>query len=133
MVLFILEEFFGNYWWFMVVLLLNGVEVKYLELVGKLRELIIKIDKDVIKKIENGEIFLELKKVFENLSLVLEMCNFIICCRFLIYEVDFGWGKFIWVGLFILFFKNLAILLNISCGKGIEVWINMFEDDIELL
>lgn len=127
------EESFGNYWWFTVAPSLNGAEAKHSELVGKLRESITKIDKDVIKKIENGEIFLELKKAFENPSLVPETCNFTTCCRFPIYEVDFGWGKPIWVGPPILPSKNLAILLNTSCGKGIEAWINMFEDDIELL
>ncbi|KAK9163868.1 hypothetical protein Syun_004770 [Stephania yunnanensis] len=50
--------------------------------------------------------------------------------RFLFYEADFGWGKPVWFGYLIGDLKNIIMLLEAKCGKGIDVWVWMTEEDM---
>ncbi|KAE9610496.1 hypothetical protein Lal_00029628 [Lupinus albus] len=61
-------------------------------------------------------------------------------CRYPMYEVDFGWGKPIWVTTSDCPMKNTIVLMDTRDGKGIEALVNledkdmaMFECDVELL
>ncbi|WJX47048.1 shikimate O-hydroxycinnamoyltransferase [Trifolium repens] len=61
-------------------------------------------------------------------------------CRFSMYEVDFGWGKPIWVTTSTCPVKNVIVLMDTRDGDGIEAIVNMnkndmimFEHDVELL
>ena len=61
-------------------------------------------------------------------------------CRFPFYEVDFGWGKPVWVGSGIVSSKNLIVLEDTKCGNGIQAWVTLdpqvmeiYERDEELL
>ena len=47
-----------------------------------------------------------------------------------IYEVDFGWGKPIWVGRVSLPFKNVVVFIDTKSGGGIEAWVNLNEEDM---
>jgi shikimate O-hydroxycinnamoyltransferase len=51
-------------------------------------------------------------------------------CRFPIYEANFGWGEPIWVGSAKLLYRNLVTFLDTKSGDGIEVWINLEEEDM---
>ncbi|KAG6713759.1 hypothetical protein I3842_05G170000 [Carya illinoinensis] len=51
-------------------------------------------------------------------------------CRFPIYEADFGWGKPVCTGSARLLFKNLVTFFDTKAGNGIEVWINLEEEDM---
>ncbi|GMI93547.1 hypothetical protein like AT3G26040 [Hibiscus trionum] len=53
-------------------------------------------------------------------------------CRFLFYEVDFGWGKPVWVegGLKM---NRTAIFVDSSDGEGIEAWITLSREEMEKL
>ena len=51
-------------------------------------------------------------------------------CRFPIYEADFGWGEPIWVGLAKLLYRNVVTFLDTKSRNGIEVWINLEEEDM---
>uniref|UniRef100_A0A5B7C948 Vinorine synthase-like n=1 Tax=Davidia involucrata TaxID=16924 RepID=A0A5B7C948_DAVIN len=108
------------------------------DLVGQLRSSIKKIDGDYVKNYiqnEDGDGYLEyLKKAQENLYKgEIELCNFSSWCRFPVYEVDYGWGKPVWVCTTTMPFKNVVILMSTSCGEGIEAWVNMLEDDMAML
>jgi shikimate O-hydroxycinnamoyltransferase len=61
-------------------------------------------------------------------------------CRFSMYEVDFGWGKPIWVTTSTCPVRNAIVLMDTRDGDGIEAIVNMnkndmimFEHDVELL
>ncbi|KAK7819176.1 vinorine synthase [Quercus suber] len=61
-------------------------------------------------------------------------------CGFPRYDVNFGWGKPLWIGRVSLPHKNLITLTDTKFGDGIEAWINLkeeemvkFEKDKELL
>ncbi|XP_057416026.1 stemmadenine O-acetyltransferase-like [Lotus japonicus] len=53
-------------------------------------------------------------------------------CRFPMYEVDFGWGKPIWVTTSECPAKNSIILMDTRDGDGIEAIVNMEEKDMTL-
>ncbi|KAI3463653.1 hypothetical protein Pfo_020316 [Paulownia fortunei] len=103
------------------------------DLVTKLRVAIRSINDDYIKKVENGEYLNNLiRSVDMYLKGGMEFCNFSSWCRFPVYEVDFGWGKPVWVCTTTLPFKNVVILMSTPCGEGIEAWVNMLEDDMKM-
>ncbi|KAK7246932.1 hypothetical protein RIF29_41803 [Crotalaria pallida] len=61
-------------------------------------------------------------------------------CKLPTYEVDFGWGKPIWVTSIGSPVKNSVVLMDARDGNGIEAFVNMevqdlaiFESDVELL
>lgn len=45
-------------------------------------------------------------------------------------NVDFGWGKPVWVLVLPLPFKNMVTFLQSQNGDGIEAWINLKEEDM---
>ncbi|KAI3886863.1 hypothetical protein MKW98_017215 [Papaver atlanticum] len=54
-------------------------------------------------------------------------------CNFGFYDVDFGWGKPIWVTSDLLAAepnKNMIFMIDTKCGEGIEVWAKFLEDDM---
>ncbi|KAI3842627.1 hypothetical protein MKX03_027291 [Papaver bracteatum] len=53
-------------------------------------------------------------------------------CNLGLYEIDFGWGKPIWVTTDANLFaqKNNFVMNDTICGEGIEVWVNLVEDDM---
>ncbi|KAI3913880.1 hypothetical protein MKW92_051665 [Papaver armeniacum] len=53
-------------------------------------------------------------------------------CNLGFYEIDFGWGKPIWVTTDATLFphKNNFVMNDTICGEGIEVWVNLVEDDM---
>lgn len=83
----------------------------------------------------NGDEYIQNIKDLAELFLKgeIELCNFSSWCRFPVYEVDFGWGKPLWVCTTTLPFKNVAIFMSTKNGDGIEVWINMLQDDASFL
>ncbi|KAL0397399.1 UNVERIFIED_CONTAM: Stemmadenine O-acetyltransferase [Sesamum calycinum] len=54
-------------------------------------------------------------------------------CRFPMYEVDFGWGKPVWVCTTALLVNNLVILMSTRDGSGIDAWINLLPDQVQSL
>ncbi|XP_031275733.1 vinorine synthase-like [Pistacia vera] len=102
-------------------------------LVTKFREAKRKLDKDYMKKLQNG--------VFEDFGLreglnerlnredMVQFC-FTSLCRFPLYETDFGWGRPIWVTVGGLACSNLAILFDTKGGDGIEAWVHLKEEDM---
>ncbi|XP_047940528.1 stemmadenine O-acetyltransferase-like [Salvia hispanica] len=126
-----LQHMFGNCW--RPAIALSGPEASEAELVGKLRGAITRMDGDFIGQIEN-ELCLNVLSRSVELFIKggLEKCLFSSWCRFPVYEVDFGWGKPVWVCTTTLPFKNLVILMSTPCGEGIEAWVNILEEDMKM-
>ncbi|PIN14888.1 Vinorine synthase [Handroanthus impetiginosus] len=122
---------FGNCW---------GVAFAFLsqtedscDLVSKLRSGIREINADCIKKLQNGDYLSDFSKWIDFSKNDTAVCNFSSWCRFPMYEVDFGWGKPIWVCTATVPFKNVVFLMSNQSGDGIEAWLNMSDYDMEML
>ncbi|KAK0574896.1 hypothetical protein LWI29_030585 [Acer saccharum] len=91
-----------------------------------------KIDKEYVKKIQNGNEHLEfLKNRSEKINKG-EMVglSFTSLCRFPLYEGDFGWGKPIWVTCAKMTYSNLVVFMDSLSGNGIEVLIHLNQRDM---
>ncbi|KAK9117444.1 hypothetical protein Sjap_016391 [Stephania japonica] len=130
------EHSFGNMSSIVVALLTtkNDDNDKYCSLVAKIRGAIRGIDGAFVKKLESGEEG-HLKNFEAGLMQASqgenEQINFSSWCRVSFYDADFGWGKPVWVTTISVDLKNLVILMDTRSGDGIEVWVNMLEEDIE--
>lgn len=52
------------------------------------------------------------------------------CCKFPMYETNFGWGKPIWVTTSVIPGKNIIYLMDTRDGDGIEAIVSMEEKDM---
>ena len=52
-------------------------------------------------------------------------------CRFPMYDVDFGWGKPVWVCVPNIRVKNLVLMMDTRDGHGIEVLVSLVEEEME--
>ncbi|XP_057432339.1 stemmadenine O-acetyltransferase-like [Lotus japonicus] len=102
-------------------------------LAKQVRNQIKKIDKDFMRKLQEGNDHLSfLMDNVERLLLKEELVpfNFTSLCRFPLYEADFGWGKPTWVGSAALTFKNLVVFVDAKNGGGIEAYVSMAVEDM---
>ncbi|XP_068667424.1 stemmadenine O-acetyltransferase-like [Aristolochia californica] len=68
---------------------------------------------------------------FSNMDI--EFCTFSSWSRFPFYELDFGWGKPVWVSAAPFLLRNVVILLDGRCGNGVEAWMNLEKEDMARL
>ncbi|XP_027108872.1 pelargonidin 3-O-(6-caffeoylglucoside) 5-O-(6-O-malonylglucoside) 4'''-malonyltransferase-like [Coffea arabica] len=54
-------------------------------------------------------------------------------CRFPLYEVDFGWGKPIWISPASIPAPNSCVMMDTKDGDGIEAWLSLDEKDMYML
>ncbi|KAI9187221.1 hypothetical protein LWI28_025684 [Acer negundo] len=103
-------------------------------LTSKLREAISKINNDFLKRLKDGifEHSNSEEKTKAKRTDGEELGNFYCSsfCRFPIYEADFGRGKPTWVAIGSLPYKNLLVLMDTKDGDGIEVWVQLTEEDM---
>ncbi|KAL5837741.1 hypothetical protein ACOSQ3_014910 [Xanthoceras sorbifolium] len=102
-------------------------------LVNKLTRAISKINKDCVKKVQDGK--LDLLVVWEGVdenTFKGELVNFVCTsyCGFPIYEADFGWGRPAWVSSGDIACKNTTIFMDTKNGNGIEAWVYLTEEDM---
>ncbi|CAA0822766.1 HXXXD-type acyl-transferase family protein [Striga hermonthica] len=134
-----LENVFGNCLMMSFTYCEKGQE--FLELAGKLREAIRKVDEGYITGSEkDGNMYLGDVGGFLTKYITREIPVFMFTswCRFPVYEVDFGWGSPVRVCTADFPLKNVAVLIDMNGledgrGKGIEAWVNMTEDGIQIL
>ncbi|XP_059637500.1 stemmadenine O-acetyltransferase-like [Cornus florida] len=120
-------------------------------LVAQLRVAISKINGDFVKKLRSSAAHINegagsavnIRKSFKKIGDMgsskqgVDFFGFTSWCKFGFYEVEFGWGKPIWVGGATLggssVFMNLNILMETRCGDGIEAWVNLDEQEMDIL
>lgn len=140
----ILSEYsMGNIVWNANALCTNEEAELDLEgLVCKLREAMMKINGDFVKSLLGDEGFLNLCQAIKDengvCSKAKERINFSSWCNFGLYDIDFGWGKPMWVSVIGLdgklpYFSNTIILLDTRFGDGIEAWVYLLEEDMNML
>ncbi|ESR40409.1 HXXXD-type acyl-transferase family protein [Citrus sinensis] len=136
------ENSFGNFVWNADALCKDhDDEVELDGLVWKLRESFTKVVKRLQGDGEGSLISLcegikdENKEVFADAK---DRISFSSVCNFPFYDIDFGWGKPIWMNFTsfdgsIVQFANFVILSDTRSGDGIEAWLHLLEEDLALL
>ncbi|XP_020230385.1 stemmadenine O-acetyltransferase [Cajanus cajan] len=140
----------GNFVWLPTALMSQNYELP--KLVTKFREAVTSISSDFVKSFQGEAGYVNYckssKQVIETASRVAQMnssgvnyLHYTSWCNFGLYDVDFGWGKPIWVSCVAdsldnkddtLFF-NSVILMDTPLGKRIEVWVYLKEDEMAIL
>ncbi|KAJ4715301.1 vinorine synthase-like [Melia azedarach] len=135
------ESSMGNIVWIANVLCTNEEE-ELASLVCRLREAIMEINGDSVKSLQGNEGFLNrvnaVKKVAAMCGASQERITFSSWCNFGLYDIDFGWGKPTWVspvGLdeSVPYFLNNIILTDTRSSDGIEAWVYLLEEDMNIL
>ncbi|XVF13474.1 hypothetical protein REPUB_Repub08aG0210800 [Reevesia pubescens] len=101
-------------------------------LVGKIQESIRKVDDEYIRKLHaDGEYLDKMRHEFERFGKNW-LLYFISFCKFPLYEIDFGWGKPIWL-VPALKLNRIIYFLDTRDGNGIEAWIALSPEEMTKL
>ncbi|OWM70684.1 hypothetical protein CDL15_Pgr014357 [Punica granatum] len=120
----------------------DGTEDVLPSLVGELREAISKVDGEFVSGLRRDKSLISssLEKVLGvGLSEYGHRVDHFVCsswCSFRLYDIDFGWGRPVWVsniGLCKPMFLNLIFLVDTRSGDGIEAWVPTDEQEMALL
>ncbi|KAJ4715319.1 vinorine synthase-like [Melia azedarach] len=137
----IIEYSLGNILWHANALCTED-EVELDGLVYGMREAIAKYNGDFVKSLQGDEGFVNFRKAIKDDG---EVCckaadrvMFTSWCNFGFYDVDFGWGKPIWMSSvgwdeLATTFYNFIILNDTRLRDGVEAWVLLPEEDMALL
>lgn len=131
----------GNLLWMAAAKCMNPDKPELRDLVGELKDAISKLDGEFVTKIRSDEgnslMCESLKEIGERCSKdEVDYVGFSSWCNFGFYEIDFGWGKPVWVSSYGLSgspVMNLVILVETRYGDGIEAWMTLDEQDMSTL
>ncbi|WCJ44543.1 HXXXD-type acyl-transferase family protein [Euphorbia peplus] len=131
----------GNFLW--IASAKHGeTEPKFEDLASKIKESKSRIDLEFVEKIKGKEGKLVMLKSLEATSEIGSKSGgdyyvFSSWCNFGYYDVaNFGWGKPIWVscvGTSSSYYFNLIVLIDTKCGKGVEAWVTLDEQEMTIL
>ncbi|KAJ8759512.1 hypothetical protein K2173_007129 [Erythroxylum novogranatense] len=99
-------------------------------IISQMRETISSVDAEYVKNLK-GEEYLDIMKKraekfkAENVTSIV----FTSACRFPLYDVDFGWGKAVWIGMGGWPFHNMILFLDSKVEGDIEVHI-LLKDEV---
>ncbi|MCL7036330.1 hypothetical protein MKW94_030827 [Papaver nudicaule] len=106
-------------------------------LISQLRLGVSKINEEYIRKLQEGDV--EFLKALDEASHSNEneekvhICWISSLCSFPMYEMDFGWGKPLWIATNTFSeYKNTLYLVDTKCGTGIEAWVSLEEEDMAI-
>ncbi|KAG7012194.1 BAHD acyltransferase [Cucurbita argyrosperma subsp. argyrosperma] len=105
------------------------------ELVELLRDGITEFNKNGINRYEGKDAFLKIIEKLQELGALFmrdDVAFYISSSwtRFGLYEMDFGWGKPVWVSIGSIMFLNFVVLTDARDGEGIEAWVTLKEDEM---
>ncbi|KAL2230543.1 vinorine synthase-like [Sesamum indicum] len=130
-----LENIFGNC--IMPAMATSNLEdvEDFHELVSRLRSGFRRIDRDYIGEAQNGDSYLN---DIMNLNCLLvegglEIYSCSSWCGFAVYEIDYGWGKPVSFCTSSLPLRNSSILVKSRSGDGVEAFVTLPEDNVEIL
>ncbi|PON58785.1 Transferase [Trema orientale] len=141
------ENSIGNLIWFPQVTIEEGENVEFHEVVSKIKRETASFYDETVRRIRNDEegnaLVFEAMKRREEVIKSVDDVNTYDCsswCRFPVYEMDFGWGRPVWVSSGVVSSRNLIVFVDTKCGSGIQAWVTfhpkvmaVFERDEELL
>ncbi|PIN17759.1 Vinorine synthase [Handroanthus impetiginosus] len=133
------EKSLGNLIW-MATAKCDEENLEFPRLVDIIMKSISKIDGEYVKKLQGDEGSSLMKRHFKEIeefgSKNVDYFGFTSWCKLGFYDVDFGWGKPIWVSSIDssgTYFMNLIILMETRCGNGIEAWVTLDEQEMAIL
>ncbi|KAK4424822.1 Stemmadenine O-acetyltransferase [Sesamum alatum] len=136
----LLENVFGNCFMLKFAFSNNakhGDVEEFHDLVSEFRSTTRAVNDEYIQKSQGTGESSYLNDFFITFPLVLkgelEFCGFSSWCGFPVYEVDYGWGTPIWFCKTALAAKNSTDLVDSKYGHGIEAWVNMKRENVEML
>ncbi|EEF47530.1 3'-N-debenzoyl-2'-deoxytaxol N-benzoyltransferase, putative [Ricinus communis] len=111
---------------------MNAKDDECYGIVSRMNNAIRSVNADFVKSLQKSDGHLNFLKEEAGKITKGELIHFAFTslCKFPVYEIDFGWGKPVWVGSACLVFKNLALFFDTKEGNGIEAWINLKEEDM---
>ncbi|CAA3021232.1 vinorine synthase-like [Olea europaea subsp. europaea] len=133
------ENCFGNFLWIAAAAAesMNHTDHNQANLVTKVRESIRRIDGNFVKRIQGDEGMIGYIKNLEETNALIpgeaNCLNFSSWCNFGVYDIDFGWGKPIWVANYVSTDScnspklNDVMFLDTRDGKGMEVYVTIGE------
>ncbi|KAI3706131.1 hypothetical protein L1987_76389 [Smallanthus sonchifolius] len=107
------------------------------DLVGKVRDGVSNISGEFVKKLQGDKGVEVIEEALKDMKDCVNYIGFTSWCKMGFYEVDFGWGKPIWVcgsvndGSPV--FMNFVVLIDTQNGDGIEAWVSMDEEEMDVL
>ncbi|WRX14193.1 hypothetical protein QQP08_006680 [Theobroma cacao] len=128
------ENSIGNLIWTVPVFLGDG-EMELNELVTVMRREMTQFCNEKANKFKGDDGFL---LITESLKERRELCKDAAVyrctswCRFPLYEMDYGWGKPVWVSSASLSFRNIVVLIDTKNGDGIEAWVTLEEQEMSI-
>ena len=126
------ENYFGNMSLSTVSVLSRDSEDGFHSLVIPVRDAIRKADMNYVKSFKQSgghlSFIIDNRERFDKGEVI--SLAFTSLCRFPVFEADFGWGKPLWVGSGRLIYPNLVTFFDRKSGSGVEVWINLDEEDM---
>ncbi|CAH1435345.1 unnamed protein product [Lactuca virosa] len=133
----------GNIVWVSNAVCLASDETPLHSLVNKVRESISKINVEFVEKAQGDEGSFAMQKSLQEMGEItgsigtIENYGFSSWCKMGFYEIDFGWGKPIWVTGVVAegapVFVKFVTLMDTKSGEGIEAWVNLDESEMEIL
>ncbi|KAI3745706.1 hypothetical protein L6452_08112 [Arctium lappa] len=138
----LLKDLIGNLLWFTGADCLANNETTLGGLVKKVRECISKIDGEFVKKAQGDKGYIAMLESMKDMGEIcskgtMDVLNFTSWCKMGFYDIDFGWGEPCWltgvIGDGSPVFLNLITLMDTKCGEGIEAWVNLDEEEMEIL
>ncbi|XP_047316865.1 stemmadenine O-acetyltransferase-like [Impatiens glandulifera] len=129
------EDVFGNM--LLMAFMVYDEKASLRETVAVVKEAIGKIDREYIgARLGKDGLEVNLKSAGRIGEIVsnkdVRVLRFSSWCKFPLYEVDFGWGKPIWASPVGLNVKDSIFLLDSKSKGGVEVWVNMEKEDMDL-
>ncbi|KAG2683240.1 hypothetical protein I3760_10G023900 [Carya illinoinensis] len=119
------------------------MEIELPGLVAALREAVEKINGDYLRSMQGDEAFLANCEYLTKAAAMVfrpkecqDYFRFTSWIKFGFNELDFGWGKPIWVGVLGGVgpeFRKLTIFNQVRSGNGIEAWVTLDEKEIDIL
>ncbi|XP_038716204.1 stemmadenine O-acetyltransferase-like [Tripterygium wilfordii] len=136
-----LENSMGNLLWIAATRCMDEHKPPGLNhFVGEVKAAISKIDGEFVKKLRSDEgnsvISDSFKEIGELGRQGVDIFGFSSWCKLGFYDADFGWGKPVWVSSFGMdgsVFMNLIMLNDTRSGDGIEAWVTLDEEEMEIL
>ncbi|KAF4365673.1 hypothetical protein F8388_007506 [Cannabis sativa] len=107
-------------------------EIEFQEIVNKIRYETTSFYNETVRRIKGDEegttlIFESMNKQGEIIKTTgdLDFYYSSSWCRFPFYDIDFGWGKPVWVSSGIMSPENLIVIEDSKCGNGIQAWVTL--------
>nr|XP_043618400.1 stemmadenine O-acetyltransferase-like [Erigeron canadensis] len=107
------------------------------DLVEKVRGSVSKINSEFVKKLQGEKRTKVMEESLKSIKDCVDYTGVTSWCKMGFYEVDFGWGKPIWVCGSVFegspVFMNFIILMDTKNGDGIEAWVNIDEHEMNIM